>query len=60
MMTRRMPLTTGPWCTVPSTSDDSLVARVTGFEQLDDARQTAGDVLRLGRGARDLARMSPG
>src|SRR3954468_6454451 len=34
--------------------DDSLVARVTGFEELDDARQTAGDVLRLGRGARDL------
>jgi hypothetical protein len=34
--------------------DDSLVARMTGFEQLDDARQTAGDVLRLGRGARDL------
>ena len=34
--------------------DDGLIARVTGFEQLDDARQTAGDVLRLGRGARDL------
>jgi hypothetical protein len=28
--------------------------RSTGFEQLDDAGQTAGDVLRLGPGARDL------
>ena len=34
--------------------DDGLVARVTGFEQLDDARQTAGDVLGLGGGAGDL------
>ena len=25
-----------------------------GLEELDDARQTAGDVLGLGRGARDL------
>ena len=54
-MMRRMPLTTG---TVMHGSvdlgDDGLVARVTGFEELDDARQTAGDVLRLGGGARDL------
>ena len=34
--------------------DDGLIARVAGFEELDDARQTAGDVLGLGRGARDL------
>jgi hypothetical protein len=31
-----------------------------GFEELDDARQTAGDVLRLGGGAGDLRQMSPG
>jgi len=36
--------------------DDSLVARVTSLEQLDDARQTAGDVLGLGDGAGDLRR----
>ncbi len=29
--------------------DDRVVARVTSFEELDDARQTAGDVLGLGR-----------
>ena len=35
--------------------DDRFVTRVTRFEQLDDARQTAGDVLRLRRGARDTS-----
>jgi len=40
--------------------NNSLVARVAGFEQLDDARQTAGDVFGLGRGTRDLGQMSPG
>jgi hypothetical protein len=34
--------------------DDGFVARVTGFKQLDDAGQTAGDVLGLGRGTGDL------
>ena len=34
--------------------DDGLVARVPGFEELDDARQTAGDVLGLGGGAGNL------
>jgi hypothetical protein len=33
--------------------DDSLVARMTRFEKLDDARQTAGDVFGLSRGARN-------
>ena len=33
--------------------DDRFVPRMARFEQLDDSRQTAGDVLRLRRGARD-------
>ena len=35
-------------------ADDRVVLRLAGFEQLGDARQTAGDVLRLRRLARDL------
>jgi hypothetical protein len=34
--------------------DDRLLPRMSSLEQLDDARQAAGDVLGLGRGARDL------
>ena len=35
-------------------ADDGGVARLAGFEELDDARQTAGDVLGLGGLARNL------
>ena len=34
--------------------DDRRLPRLAGLEQLDDARQTTGDVLRFGGGARDL------
>src|SRR5207248_9247406 len=34
--------------------DDGLLARVARFEELDHAGETAGDVLRLRRGAGDL------
>ena len=34
--------------------DDGRLARLARFEQFDHARQTAGDVLGLGGGARDL------
>jgi hypothetical protein len=35
--------------------DDRFVPRMARFEQLDDARQTTGDVLRLRRGAWDAS-----
>jgi hypothetical protein len=35
------------------------VLGVPGFEEIDDARKTAGDVLGLRRGARDFDRTSP-
>ena len=34
--------------------DDRALLRTTGFEELDQARETARDVLLLGRHARDL------
>ena len=35
-------------------ADDGVIFRLAGFEELGDAGQTAGDVLHLGRVARDL------
>ena len=37
-------------------ADDGRLARLAGFEELDDARQTAGDVLGAGGFARDLGK----
>src|SRR6186997_734865 len=53
-MTLRMPLWTSPRCTTPSIGDDRRLLGAARLEQLDDARQAAGDVLGLRRLARDL------
>src|ERR1022692_4174158 len=61
----RWPLETSPNFTVPSISlmtavscglraSNNSTMRLAGFEQLDHARQTTGDVFRLGGFARDL------
>ena len=55
MLILRMPLATSPYFTdAVDLGDDRRFARLAGFEQFDHARQTAGDVLGLGSGARDL------
>ena len=55
MMILRWPLTTPPSLTMPSISEMTAGSlRLARLEQLDHARQTAGDVLGLGRLARDL------
>ena len=55
MMILRWPLTMPPCLTTPSISrDDRRLARLARLEELDHARQTARDVLRLRGLARDL------
>ena len=56
----RCPLTTPPCRTeTVDLRDDGRLARLARLEELDDARQTARDVLRLGRLARNLREHLP-
>ncbi len=61
MMILRLPFVIGPNLTAPSISVITAVSPGRArFEKLDDARQTADDVLRLGVSRGILAITSPG